>query len=40
MAKHLTEIFPNPFNLNGDTEDPRDYDFRIFGLHQKETFEM
>ena len=39
MKNKILDIFSEPFIMTNDTVDCRELDFRIYGLHKKETFD-
>ena len=39
MSKRILEIFPNPFMMTGDSNDCRNENFHLYGLHKRETFD-
>ena len=39
MGKKITEVFPKPFQMTGDSEDCRHLNFGLYGLHKRETID-
>ena len=37
--KKIKNVFPKTFRLHNDSEDPSELDFRIYGMHKRETFD-